>query len=57
MAANGRRKNKRVEFRTTVTASFGNAYYEKCELKDLSMGGLFVYGITDQEVGDVCDLT
>lgn len=56
MAASGKRKNKRVEFRTTVSAYFSNTSYEECKLKDLSMGGLFVYGITSQEEGDVCDL-
>lgn len=57
MVATGRRKNTRVKFYTTATASFNKSLYKKCELKDLSTGGVFIYGITSQQKGDLCSLT
>ncbi|MFO7760784.1 MAG: PilZ domain-containing protein [Thermodesulfobacteriota bacterium] len=57
MGETEKRKNKRVEFHTTVTASFDNNLYEKYEIKDLSTGGVFIYDITGQKEGNSCDLT
>ncbi len=56
MSDTEKRKNTRVKFHTTVTAFFSDKVYEECELKDLSTGGVFVYGITGPKKGDTCDL-
>ena len=51
-----RRENTRVNFHTTATLKFPDNSFENCETRDLSVKGVFVLDVTDQEVGDECDV-
>lgn len=49
-----RRKNTRVEFKTTATVRFDEEVYEQLAIRDLSTRGIFVLGCTDKKKGQTC---
>ena len=57
MTQTERRRNARVEFKTTVKLKFNDHLYEHCAISNLSVKGLFVLGITDRQQGDKCEIS
>lgn len=51
-----RRKNTRVAFRTTALVSFADRSYEEIDVRDLSLKGAYLYGVTGRNEGDMCDI-
>lgn len=49
-----RRRFTRVLFSRAVKLEFNDNRYEHCQLRDLSIGGMYVEGAFDQKVGDEC---
>lgn len=52
-----RRQNTRVPFETKIDLSSGDTIFAGCHTGDLSTKGVFIFGITEVEIGDLCDLT
>ena len=57
MAQKERRRNARVEFKTTVNLQFDGQQYKDCAVSNLSVKGLFVRGITDRRQGEKCKIS
>lgn len=54
MNKKNRRENERVPFQTTAALRFADAVYENQDVRNLSMRGAFVAGVSGMEVGDQC---
>ena len=49
-----KRSFSRIEFHRHVTLEFISAAYNECEIKDLSLTGMFVFGSFSQQIGEKC---
>ena len=49
-----KRSFSRIEFHRHVTLEFASTNYENCEIKDLSLTGMFVLGSFSQHGGEKC---
>ncbi len=56
MAQKERRKNARVEFKTTVNLKFPDQEYKQCAISNLSVKGMFISGIDDRQQGEKCEI-
>lgn len=54
MPEHSKRSFSRITFHRRVTLEFISTKYEKCEIKDLSLSGMFVFGSFEQSLGDKC---
>ena len=52
-----KRRNTRVEFRTSVDLRCGGGSFTGCESRDLSLKGVFIAGVAGVEAGSPCELT
>ncbi len=51
-----RRRNTRVQFRTSADVTFGEKTYPDCETSDLSINGVFISGLDEHKPGEKCTL-
>lgn len=52
-----KRRDLRVTFRSTARLRFsGERVFEKCETSDISVGGVFVQGVSKVENGEKCEV-
>ena len=54
MNENNRRKNERVPFQTSASLYFADAVYENLHVRNLSMRGALVAGVSGLKVSDQC---
>jgi len=48
------RQFTRINFTRKVRLEFNSTDYDFCQIKDLSLTGMFVFGSFEQKVGDTC---
>ena len=56
MTGEERRKNTRVLFHATASARFADKVYEELAIRDLSLRGVYLEGITGHGQGDKCEV-
>lgn len=54
MAEQEKRRFFRIHFKRQVQLDFSAKTYDDCEIKDISLGGMFVLGNFQQNVNDQC---
>ena len=57
MTKQERRRNTRVSFEASVDLSFDDKSYKNCEIRNLSINGVFVLGAFNRNISDKCKIT
>lgn len=57
MTKKERRRNTRVSFEASVDLSFDDKSYKNCEIRNLSINGVFVLGDFNRNISDKCKIT
>ncbi len=52
-----RRKNTRVPFEASVDLRFKGKTFKDCDIRNLSINGMFVLGGLKRNIGERCDIT
>ncbi|MCK9295778.1 MAG: PilZ domain-containing protein [Desulfobulbaceae bacterium] len=56
MTHDERRKNTRVVFHTTATVRFAGDVFENLAIRDLSLRGVYLEGISRRSLGEKCEV-